>query len=224
MALTGAQRQALYRIRLNPEVAAAQRVKGAAYKRSVYARDREKILKRVNAYKAKYPERTVIYQAYWYSRNKIEHSAARKVLYALNIDAERANARTRRNANPSKGREAAKRYKLANPQVARESNNRRRALKTAQLCRCCTREEFQELFRIATLVSGDVDHRVALSLGGHHCTRNLQVLLPADHAIKTAFDRRKLADSDRFNKVLKAWGYASDRYISTEPATETGTA
>jgi 5-methylcytosine-specific restriction endonuclease McrA len=80
-----------------------------------------------------------------------------------------------------------------------------RALKLAQRCDCCTDARLGEIYGFALRNLAEVDHRVPLRLGGHHCLRNLQTLSVEVHLEKTKRDLRSIAESRRRSKLLRNW-------------------
>lgn len=133
--------------------------------------------------------------------NSPERKAAR---LAYQQTPERKEAERLRNQNES--RRAAVRAYNASPEgrAARAAHDKtpdrladcaakeakRRALKLAYACSCCTQEQFKELYRTAYFLGLQVDHRKPLVLGGPHCRSNLQLLTVAEHKIKTREDMR----------------------------------
>lgn len=65
-------------------------------------------------------------------------------------------------------------------------NAKRRALKKAALCNCCSADAFLELYERARRLGMHVDHVHPLSKGGIHCLRNLQLLTPLENQRKGA--------------------------------------
>lgn len=97
-------------------------------------------------------------------------------------------ARLRRHADPVRAAAQDRKYKRT-PRARitqREKKGRRRA--RLQRCVCCTPEQFRRIYEAADWMACEVDHRIALALGGAHCTENLQLLSPAQHAAKTLID------------------------------------
>jgi 5-methylcytosine-specific restriction endonuclease McrA len=107
--------------------------------------------------------------------------------------------------NPEKYR----RYAKANPANVAHHCAHRRAVRLAQTCGCCTNSQLEEFYALATLVGGEVDHRIPLALGGHHCTKNLQALTYEDHREKTKADFRTIAAAKRRSKLLLQWPIAA---------------
>lgn len=83
-------------------------------------------------------------------------------------------------------------YRKNNRQKVNATNSRRRARQMGQLCVCCTSKDIEALYLVCPEGS-EVDHRVALALGGRHCLNNLQILTEAQHLKKTAKDIRACA-------------------------------
>ena len=82
---------------------------------------------------------------------------------------------------------------------------RRRALKFMQRCGCCTNAQIEAVYATAALIGGEVDHRIPLTLGGHHCIKNLQALTYDDHQKKTSLDLRSIAMAKRISQLLRRW-------------------
>jgi 5-methylcytosine-specific restriction endonuclease McrA len=59
-------------------------------------------------------------------------------------------------------------------------------------CDCCVPKDFIAIYREAGLIDAEVDHIVALALGGKHCVKNLQVLTLEQHRMKTNADMREV--------------------------------
>jgi 5-methylcytosine-specific restriction endonuclease McrA len=114
--------------------------------------------------------------------------------YADNVESERIRNSARRKAYPEK--ECAK--VMA-----------RLARKLMQTCGCCTKPQLEEVYARATLVGGEVDHKIPLSLGGHHCIKNLQALTYEDHREKTKSDVRYIAEARCRSKLLLQWPVAA---------------
>jgi 5-methylcytosine-specific restriction endonuclease McrA len=78
-------------------------------------------------------------------------------------------------------------------------------MKMNQECGCCSKDQKLQLYQMAALVGYDVDHRVPLALGGHHCAKNLQPLSTIEHSKKTADDVRRIRDVRVRNRLLRQW-------------------
>jgi 5-methylcytosine-specific restriction endonuclease McrA len=85
----------------------------------------------------------------------------------------------------------------------------RRAMKFMQRCGCCKDSKIAELFSQAKLVGGEVDHKIPLTLGGHHCIKNLQPLAYEAHREKTGLDLAAIAAAKRRSVLLRRWGRVS---------------
>src|SRR6267154_4944706 len=74
-------------------------------------------------------------------------------------------------ANPEKVYENQLRWRLTHPAKHRANVAKRKAMKLAQRCGCCTNSDIQNLYDIAALcgAGAHVDHKITLRLGGHHC-------------------------------------------------------
>jgi hypothetical protein len=116
---------------------------------------------------------------------------------------EEANARQRawRATNPQKYHEQARRL-YAKSAVRRAgvklSVARRRS--PGLKCHCCTSAQFKVVYKAAELIGGEVDHVLALALGGLHCVKNLQILSVEQHKEKTKQD---LAECRRRHAAAK---------------------
>jgi 5-methylcytosine-specific restriction endonuclease McrA len=137
---------------------------------------------------------TLAKQAVYREENRITIRAKSIARYAENIESERARNSARRKTHPEK--ECAK--VMA-----------RRAVKMQQICRCCTKIQIEELYGAANLVGGEVDHKIPLALGGHHCVKNLQAMTYEDHREKTKSDVRYIAEARRRSKLLLQWPTAA---------------
>lgn len=84
------------------------------------------------------------------------------------------------------------RAKLRDTREQQARNQRRRARQYAAECGCCRWRDIQAMW-LNRPNGCEVDHRLALTLGGLHCVRNLQYLTTEDHKRKTATDRQELA-------------------------------
>lgn len=142
---------------------------------------------------------------------------------------EKANARYRANpekyvawraANPEKVIESCRKWRTANLETQRERErnrwrtpegkverraaaSKRRAVELAQRCACCTDEQLE----MAYWLCGDgveVDHKIALALGGLHCVHNLQVLTVEQHKIKTRADAAAIARARRSERETQS--------------------
>lgn len=96
-------------------------------------------------------------------------------------------------------------YRKQRPEKHSALNAKRRALKLAQACTCCTPEQIEDFYITASLYGGEVDHKIPLWLGGKHCHRNLQAMTDTAHREKTKADIRAIADAKLRNKLLKHW-------------------
>jgi hypothetical protein len=131
-----------------------------------------------------------------------------------------AKARVARALDPTKSRAASVRWWRAHRDEFRATNRvasstyrrnnrakvnalkrayqaKRKARKLAQACACCAPEHFKVFYDTDWLGHFEVDHRIALALGGKHCAKNLQVLTPEQHKAKTAADRKEIARRKR---------------------------
>ena len=161
------------------------------------------------AYRAAHRDALLQKKRAYYQDNKDAHAARCKA----NYDAKPAEyaARNRASYLANKDARAAyqKKYRAKNVERTRvvkcAQQNRRRAYHLFQLCGCCTQDALRRVYEIAPLVNGEVDHKIALALGGHHCVKNLQVLSLEEHAKKTASDMRRMADARLRNKLLRHW-------------------
>jgi 5-methylcytosine-specific restriction endonuclease McrA len=114
-------------------------------------------------------------------------------------------------ANPEKVYEKQRRWRLSNSEKHRANVARRKAMKLAQRCLCCTNADIQNVYAVAALCGADshVDHKVALRLGGLHCVKNLQPLTMSAHVEKTKQDNRLIADVRLRSKLLQNWRIAA---------------
>jgi 5-methylcytosine-specific restriction endonuclease McrA len=135
----------------------------------------------------------------------VHKTVARRAWLVANRDSVRENAKRYNRKNVDRLRVCGAKYKKDFPEKHNASQAARRALKIRQRCVCCTREEIAVIYAIAVIGPCDVDHRIPLALGGHHCVKNLQILNEEDHARKTAKDVRNIAEVHLRNKLLKQW-------------------
>jgi hypothetical protein len=94
-----------------------------------------------------------------------------------------------RDVNHEKYLEGVRRRYKNNPNVraqVKQHTARRRASELK--CTCCTKGHFRTVYDAAELIGGEVDHILALALGGLHCTKNLQILSVGEHKEKTKLD------------------------------------
>jgi 5-methylcytosine-specific restriction endonuclease McrA len=78
-------------------------------------------------------------------------------------------------------------------------------MKLQQRCGCCTNAQLIAPFAVASLISGEVDHKIPLILGGHHCLKNLWPLTVEEHRLKTKQDLRRIADARLRSRLFKSW-------------------
>jgi hypothetical protein len=124
--------------------------------------------------------------------------------YALKKAASSKPSAARRAKTPE-GRASRNAWSKAHPECLAAYGAIRRASRMQQQCGCCSVKELAEQHVEAKMCGGEVDHRIALNLGGHHCTKNLQVLTIAAHKEKTAIDLRKMASVRLRNRLLRTW-------------------
>lgn len=120
-----------------------------------------------------------------YSRTPARKEAER----IRNQEATRKAAVKAYNASPE-GRAARDAHEKTPERIAERAaiSARRRAMKLTQACSCCTTEDFKALYRTASFLKREVDHRQPLVLGGLHCRSNLQLLTVQEHQLKTRED------------------------------------
>lgn len=142
------------------------------------------------------------------------HRAAHKLRQQRPIAAPRSLAYSKReseqrryHANIERERERARQQYNANKGASRARSAKRRAMKLAQRCICCTDAEIRQHHDIAALCGpgAHVDHITPLVLGGHDCARNLKAMTAEDHIEKTRRDFALIAESRRRNRLLHGW-------------------
>jgi 5-methylcytosine-specific restriction endonuclease McrA len=132
-------------------------------------------------------------------------NAKRRAQTLLDPSAKRRSYNKWRAANTEAARLNTRLWCAANTDRRTATQANRRAIQMNQRCGCCTNESIEEMYSVASLVGGEVDHRVPLALGGHHCCKNLQPLTVYKHSEKTSNDLSKVADAKRRNKLLASW-------------------
>ena len=148
-------------------------------------------------------ERVAAKQAEWYQQNK-ERADKRSTMnlgigdnrakHAVRVsrwqteNAEQFKAVKTAYANSDVGRAAHRRYTLS--EKGRAAGNagtaKRRARLQAQVCDCCTADDFRPIYKEATSRGLHVDHEKPLAKGGLHCLTNLQLLSPHENMSKGA--------------------------------------
>ena len=158
----------------------------------------------------------------WAAENPERRRAAVEKWRANNLDKVRADARTymaRRRAEQPERIRAIRRASEAKVRVERPDEMKaqgrarrakRRAMELTQRCSstCCSDAKIETLFAWATrYVPGvaEIDHRVPLALGGHHCAKNLVVLPTQAHREKTKRDQRAITDAKGRSQLLRRW-------------------
>jgi hypothetical protein len=111
-------------------------------------------------------------------------------------------------------------YHAANPDRGRARVAKRRALKMAQRCDCCTDEDIRAAFYTRTDTGFEVDHVVPLAIGGLHCRYNLQLLAVEVHRDKTTFDAALIARVRRSAVPRRATEYGPALLTLTGAAAE----
>jgi len=95
--------------------------------------------------------------------------------------------------DPERYANVIKQYKQRHPDrvAVRQaaSNAKRRALLKERTCSCCDRDTFHSIYEFARIGGFHVDHILALSLGGMHCEKNLQLLTPEANLEKARMER-----------------------------------
>jgi hypothetical protein len=103
-----------------------------------------------------------------------------------------ARMRRERSANPDLYNARNRAWKHANKDKVYADINARRAWKRGQRCTCCTYTTIQRVYLAARVLRAEVDHRKPLAIGGLHCRKNLQILSPAAHRLKTVRDNKRI--------------------------------
>jgi 5-methylcytosine-specific restriction endonuclease McrA len=195
----------------------ASRARGAAWRAANPERTRAKNA----AWQAANPEKVRTKKAAWQAANREKYLKQRAARYVVNREKRLKYAADNRAAYPEKYRIRDAAWRVANPEKvraqtalrppekARARTAKRRAIKFTQRCGCCTDGDIQMIYDTAALVGGEVDHRIPLALGGHHCMKNLQALTVEDHQEKTKTDFRHIADAKRRSKLLLQWPIAA---------------
>lgn len=141
---------------------------------SYYQRHKTRLKAKSNArYHAKKQEIRAQQNAYAREHRK-EAQDRQQVWRAANPERYRAQARDLYAKSPAR-RATIKLY-----------NARRRS--PGLKCSCCSADLFRPVYYAAELINGEVDHVLALSLGGIHCVKNLQILSREEHKEKTKRD------------------------------------
>ena len=126
-------------------------------------------------------------------RARINARMAAKRLDPVFRQREAEQAERYRDRNRAKVGTASAKWLRSHPEKVRAYAAHRRALKARQLCTCCERTAVDAVFNSAP-PGFEVDHKIALRLGGLHCLHNLQVLTEAAHLEKTKQDIKLIAD------------------------------
>jgi 5-methylcytosine-specific restriction endonuclease McrA len=123
-----------------------------------------------------------------------------------------------RKVNKDKIRAVNAAYRQENPGMARAKQAGRRAMLLGQRCICCSKEEIRAVYDTAALCGREVevDHTVALRLGGRHCTKNLEILSFEAHKEKTKLDVRLIAAARRRSQMLLRWRGPQDTRLINE--------
>lgn len=112
---------------------------------------------------------------------KAAQRAEKERLRAESLDLHRAIVRHRAAYIPLHKTEKSRKIR-----EAREERQRN------QGCDCCSAADIAAFIGNAHALGLEVDHKLALGLGGAHCVKNMQALTAAEHAIKTAEDLRAM--------------------------------
>ena len=135
--------------------------------------------------------------AAYQAKNSKKLNAANKKWRRKNSDRKRASTYAWRAAHPDKVREMSARWRAKSLPRRMANNALRRARKRQQACTCCKPSEIVALYVAARLTGCEVDHVLALALGGRHCLKNLQILTKEAHKEKTKRDRLLIAQVRR---------------------------
>jgi 5-methylcytosine-specific restriction endonuclease McrA len=145
------------------------------------------------------------YMRQWKRKNPEKVNATNARYRANNPGLNARYIKASRERNPAVDNASRVKYRQTHQANRKANGAYRRAMKFHQTCNCCTREDVQQLFTLAHMISGHVDHIVPLALGGHHCGKNLQVLTVAAHREKTRRDLGVIALARLRNRLLHAW-------------------
>lgn len=146
-------------------------------------------------------EKARLRAAEWRAVNKERERNSKRASYLKNRDRRCESVREYQSRNARVVAERRRAYFAAHPWVKRALHAIRRANLLRQRCDCCDRTVLREIYRS----QGEIDHKVPLALGGHHCAKNLQVLTRDQHVAKTAIDRRRMADVRLRNILMAGW-------------------
>lgn len=191
------RKNASVRYALNP---ARYREKGDRYRRenieAVRARDRDRYVK----------NRLAVLQRLrsYYGNNRYLVLGRNRTWRKRNIEMVRQSVRKYREANPEKCREWARRRRANNPRKNAGNQARYRAQKLRQTCVCCRPEDFREVYARARKDRLHVDHIVPLVIGGLHCLKNIQLLTPEEHKVKSVRDIPLIVSAGRGPSSWKA--------------------
>lgn len=111
-----------------------------------------------------------------------------------------ARMRRERAADPKAFRLRDAAWKRANRDKVYAAINARRAWQRGQRCTCCTYTTLQRIYVAARVLRAEVDHKKPLAMGGFHCRKNLQILSPAAHRVKTVRDNKHIRAFKRRNQ------------------------
>lgn len=132
------------------------------------------------------------------------HKAYAAKQYAANREREIARAVAWNRAHRERAREQVAQWARKNPARGAAKVAVRRARKLKQTCGCCTSEQIAAFYERAHEQNREVDHKLALALGGPHCLKNLEALTPADHKFKTVNWDAPLIASERRRVRIRA--------------------
>ena len=178
------------------------------------------------AYRAAHREQAKTYTAAWTAAHREQKKARSAAWTAAHREQHKATAAAWKAAHPEQRKATTAAYNAAhreevrarnaawkkdNPGAVRAIHANRRAMKISQHCVCCSNEDIQKVYDIASLCGpgAEVDHIVQLSLGGPHCAKNLIALTYDDHKAKTKLDAAERAESRRRNSLLRNWAKAA---------------
>jgi hypothetical protein len=139
--------------------------------------NQDKIREIKKAWCLKNPEKLTEYRKKAASNSAIYNREKARLYHQKNKDKLNARCRQWRAANHEKARELEKRYRLANPQVGRLQNQRRRALKAQSGVYKITIKDSTKILAKPCFYCGakssQLDHVVPLAIGGRHSLGNL---------------------------------------------------
>ena len=185
--------------------------KKRAYDKVYRAANAERKRERDTAYREENREKLREGQRAYRETHREEKRARDLAYHAAHREERRAKQSAYAKAHPEETRLRNAKYgnlwRKNNPGRHCANQSERRAMQLRQRCGCCSKDDLQKIFDITALcgAGAHVDHKIQLSLGGHHCVKNLEALTAEEHIEKSKRDTKERAEVRHRNRLLHSW-------------------